>query len=148
MSVHPWMLVGPWYRWDEPGVKASGRGSRPAIEKYVTADFVSRFLAEPQRSVKFQDKDWVHEVVASSSAFSLTGKEYRKAEPECRKLFLDTHSRFYLVVVELHCDAAGFPSVDRDEVCEAGFVVRRRKPHIEPEIFEQFVGLLESNARM
>lgn len=146
MSNHPWMLVGPWYRWGEPGVKASGRRSRPAIEKYVTSDFVNRFLAEPQRSVKYQDKDFVHEVVAGSR-FSLSGTAYRKAEPECRKLFLDTHSRFYLVVAELHCDAAGFPSVDRDQVCEAGMVVRRRKPRVAPEIFDDFVALLEKNAQ-
>jgi hypothetical protein len=35
-----------------------------------------------------------------------------------------------MVVCELHCDAAGFPSVDRNEVCEAGFVVRRREVQI------------------
>src|SRR5206468_8487862 len=43
-----------------------------------------------------------------------------------RKIFLDTHKRFYLVACEVHCDAAGFPKVARDKICEAGFVVRRR----------------------
>ena len=42
-----------------------------------------------------------------------------------RKLFLDSHKRFYLVVCELHCDMPGFPSVNRDQVCEAGFAIRR-----------------------
>src|SRR5207253_2258648 len=41
-------------------------------------------------------------------------------------LFLDTHKRFYLVVCELHCDVAGLPNANPDEVCETGFVVRRR----------------------
>ena len=43
-----------------------------------------------------------------------------------RKIYLDTHSRHYLVVCELHCDVAGFPSPDAREVCQAGLVVRRR----------------------
>lgn len=43
-----------------------------------------------------------------------------------RKLFLPVHDRHYLVVCELHCDVPGFPAVDRRQVCQAGFVVRRR----------------------
>ena len=43
-----------------------------------------------------------------------------------RKLFLNTHKRFYLVVCELHCDAPGLPNAQHSDVLEAGFVVRRR----------------------
>ena len=42
-----------------------------------------------------------------------------------RKIYLDTHRRYYLVVCELHCDAPGFPTTSFDQVCQAGFVVRR-----------------------
>lgn len=43
-----------------------------------------------------------------------------------RKLYLPTHDRHYLVSCELHCDMPGFPAVPRSEVCQAGFVLRRR----------------------
>ena len=50
-----------------------------------------------------------------------------------RKIFLDTHKRFYLVVCQIHCDAPGLPARrTRDDVCEAGFVVRRRTTDIPP----------------
>ncbi len=148
MNSHPWMLVGPWYRWDEPGVNGSGRKSRPAVEKYASPDFVDRFLVEPQRSLKYREKDFVHEVKKGGSRYGLSGLTYRMVEPLCRKLFLDTHSRFYLVVAELHCDTTGFPSVARDQVCEAGLVVRRRKAQVAPEIFDDFVAALESGSRI
>jgi hypothetical protein len=47
-----------------------------------------------------------------------------------RKLFLPAHDRHYLVACELHCDVPGFPSVDRAQACQAGFVVRRRTAEI------------------
>ena len=43
-----------------------------------------------------------------------------------RKLFLPAHDRHYIVACELHCDIPGFPSVDRAQACQAGFVIRRR----------------------
>src|SRR5690606_8865099 len=60
-----------------------------------------------------------------------------------RKLFLPLHKRFYLVVCELHCDSAGFPSVGRDKVCEAGFVIRRRRLNVAEEHAPQAVALLK-----
>ncbi|SFV16944.1 hypothetical protein, partial [Pseudoduganella namucuonensis] len=50
----------------------------------------------------------------------------RLAPSDLRKLYLPSHDRHYLVTCELHCDVPGFPSVPRQEVCQAGFVVRRR----------------------
>ena len=60
-----------------------------------------------------------------------------------RKLFLDTHKRFYLVVCELHCDAPGFPSTTRDQVCEAGFVVRRRRTAMTPAQAKEAASILK-----
>lgn len=116
---HPWILPGPWYSWenrdvplsDPPPVAlnyAKGRISRPLIQKYCTSSFVSDFLSDPQQSLRFDGTDQHPE---------LSGLQ---------KIFLSTHNRFYLVVCELHCDAPGLPSVRRGDVCEAGFVVRRR----------------------
>lgn len=123
-ALHPWVLTGPWYRWPVPGSPASGRSARPALQKYPAADFVDRFLEEPQRSLVFGDEDFVHVVGDNGSRYGLS--KLVRLRTDRRKVFLDTHARFYLIVVELHCDLVGFPNVRREQVCEAGFVVRRR----------------------
>ncbi len=116
---HPWVLTGPWYRWPKPGAPASGRVAAPALQKYASPRFVDEFMKEPQRSLKYRAEDLVQHI--RGKALVTTG---------VRKLFLDSHSRHYLVVCELHCDAPGFPGVGRDQVCEAGFVVRRRSVRV------------------
>ena len=75
----------------------------------------------------WNDRDWVHHVVVpeEGSKYALTQAIYTILEPRTRKIFLPTHSRFYLIVFELHCDRPGFPSVRRECVAQAGFVVRR-----------------------
>jgi len=114
-QTHQWRLVGPWYRWntspEDPGQK---RTSRPIIQKYADSHHVEAFLKNPQRSLKYLAEDVVD-----------SGR---------RKVFLDTHERFYLITCELHCDTPGFPKVARDKVCEAGFVVRKRKTNIDDSI--------------
>ena len=130
---HPWLLLGPWYR-PEAGAGASvadtavasdasgaRRASRPVLQKYADAGFIDAFLREPQRSLRYHPRD---------RAYRIAGADGARARGNLRKVFLDTHSRFYLVVCELHCDAAGLPSVDRDAVCEAGLVIRRRRADV------------------
>ncbi len=133
MSNHPWKLVAPWYRWQRPGAPSVGRTSRPVFQKYDGPTLVAEFLKDPQSSLKFTTEDFVHEVrtLDPLNPAIYKGKPRRLSEfgyfpTSTRKLFLDTHKRFYLVVCELHCEMPGFPSVNRDEVCEAGFVIRRR----------------------
>jgi len=115
VNNHQWKLVGPWYRWnskfEDPGRE---RNSRPIIQKYADSNLVEAFIRNPQNSLKFLTED-----------VSRSGK---------RKIFLDTHSRFYLIVCELHCDVPGFPKVSREKVCEAGFVVRKRKVEVSEKI--------------
>lgn len=129
----PWLLVGPWYRWQRPGVPSAGRASRPVFQKYDSPKLVEEFLADPQHSLKFTDDDFVHEVMPLPKLVpEFINRKPRRQSPnkyvrtDTRKLFLDTHKRFYLIVCELHCDGTGFPTATRDQVCEAGFVVRRR----------------------
>ena len=136
-GAHPWLLVGPWYRWDNPRVPSTGRSSVPMIQKYESADFVNEFLRNPQHSLQFlESEDRVFEVTPRLTPIPLlngrrqTFSDNVMNNTGIRKLFLDTHKRFYLVVCELHCDMAGLPSVDCNEVCEAGFVVRRRATQI------------------
>jgi hypothetical protein len=133
VDKRPWLLLGPWYRWQRPGVPSAGRVSRPVFQKYDSPKLVEEFLADPQRSLKFTDDDFVHNVTALPKLVPefLNTKPRRQSpsklvKTDVRKLFLDTHKRFYLVVCELHCDGTGLPTATRDQVCEAGFVVRRR----------------------
>lgn len=132
MNNHQWKLVGPWYRWQRPGLPSAGRSSPPVFQKYEGSTFVTEFLRDPQRSLKFSAEDLVHEIKPLAPLNPPFYKGKRRLSDigylptETRKLFLDTHKRFYLVVCELHCDMPGFPSVNREQVCDAGFVVRRR----------------------
>jgi hypothetical protein len=118
---HPWMLVAPWWHW--PSQTGHGRTSHPALQKYETPDLVNTFLADPQLRLQFLDD--LDEVVTVSKPASVLSQPTRTATG-IRKLYLDTHHRHYLITCELHCDATGFPPVTRDQVCQAGFVIRRR----------------------
>ncbi len=121
---HKWMIVAPGYA---IGSGKSARASVPIIQKYDTSDLVNAFLKDPTKSMAFDDaddgEDLVHRVQQSTRVNKFFNLDY--VATRTRKLFLDTHKRFYLVVCEVHCDAFGFPRVDRDAICEAGFVVRR-----------------------
>jgi hypothetical protein len=52
------------------------------------------------------------------------------------------------LVCELHCDAPGFPNVDRKQVCEAGFVVRRRVPLVTPGLETTVSDLLRERTQL
>ena len=139
---HPWLLAGPWYRWQNPYDNHAGRLSRPVFQKYESSDFANQFLADPQKSLKFiEPDDLVRRPVRDPK-----GKLSLQTSA-IRKLYLDTHKRFYLVVCELHCDVAGFPNANRGEVCDTGFVVRRRVPRIPPAVQPATRKTLEELAR-
>lgn len=123
---HPWILAAPWYRWAQPGIAASGRGSAPVFQKYAAPTFVKDFLEEPQRSLLFVDEDHVFRVEEKSPRPKFSLSALQRVRTDRRKIFLDTHSRFYLVVMQLCCDQPGLPAVSRAQVCQAGFVVRRK----------------------
>jgi hypothetical protein len=138
-----WMVVAPWWRWTDPRLlppgqlvtpdTQKGRLSQPVFQKYDSPNLVNDFIHDPQRSLKFVDDDLVHSLQAAAPAPGLHGLPRRMSNyhylpdgTSTRKVFLPTHKRFYLVVCEVHCDAPGFPMVERDKICEAGFVIRRR----------------------
>jgi hypothetical protein len=143
---HDWLLVAPWYRWPRQAaeLKRAPRQTRPVLQKYEDSKLVDAFIADPQHSLKWNDDDWVYEVAALaartvggsgplkdkiSDQAVKHGKRYERylsTKTPVRKLFLDSHRRFYLVVCELHCDVAGFPAAKIGEVCQQGFVIRRR----------------------
>jgi hypothetical protein len=124
---HPWLLLAPWYRWPvAPGDPRHGRGTAPALQKYASSGFMAEFLKEPQRSLKWVAEDHVHRVEAKVPKPKYSLSSLVRVATDRRKLFRDVHSRFYLVVAELCCDRPGLPMVRRDQVFDAGFVVRRR----------------------
>jgi len=149
IAAHPWMLVAPWYRWQRQLAEESltPRRTRPVFQKFDRSDFAKEFTRDPQRSLRFLGQvDRVYNV-HSSPATKLGGKFARLYAPKprepgkpksderlisslvptgLRKLYLDIHKRYYLVVCELHCDAPGFPAVTPDQACQGGLVVRRR----------------------
>jgi hypothetical protein len=137
-AQHPWAIVAPWWKWPDPAATAGGRLTHPELLKYETSKLVDEFIKDPQRNLQWVDEDLVHIVqTAAAAGASSNGKPRRFSDLEyvidplrTRKIFLDTHKRFYLVVCQLHCDAPGFPRADRADVCEAGFVVRRRTTDI------------------
>ncbi|WP_214408245.1 hypothetical protein, partial [Pseudonocardia lacus] len=131
---HEWRLVAPWWYWPlldgdpAPGpddARRAVRVTRPQLQKYDDPNLVNTFLAAPQQRLAFVDPtDRVATVGTGIGTFPgpLT------LGP--RKLYLASHHRQYLVVCALHCDTAGFPHARRDDVCEAGFVVRRRAANV------------------
>lgn len=149
---HQWKLVAPWYRWQHAALPADGRKSAPVLQKFAGDDFIADFLAQPQHSLVFDTIDDVvsnldfvpavpggallnkvaslFPVDASGNPTKSKTNAYRSrlAPSDLRKLYLPSHDRHYLVTCELHCDAPGFPTVPRQQVCQAGFVVRRRTP--------------------
>jgi hypothetical protein len=124
-----WKLTAPWWRWPKLGTPDRDvRSLPPALQKYDTSDPVSLFVKEPQKALAYTDDDIVQKLVAGSGSGKLSSFTSATLVPTgTRKVFLPLHKRFYLVVVELHCDAPGFPNVARGKVCEAGMVVRRRR---------------------
>jgi hypothetical protein len=139
--VHDWRLVAPWWHWParNPGASTGeqataaelARRSAPVLQKYDSPDLVNTFLAEPQRRLSFRPgTDEVHAVTYKSKALTSVPTSTPNG---LRKLYLGSHHRQYLVVASLHCADPGFPSVDRDGVCQAGFVVRRRAMEVSEE---------------
>lgn len=137
----PIKVVGPWWSWQrqlDAGVHP--RRSRPWIQKFDRPDFVEGFLTQPQHSLKFgyDDQVFTYDKATRSVLGEFASRVFKpedvKATEEAplarkpsgvRKLFLDIHRRYYAVVVELRSDARGFPCRSTDDVCQAGFVIRR-----------------------
>jgi hypothetical protein len=128
----------PWYRWERRDGAEPERAinaGRPALHKYTSTAFVTDFLADPQRSVRFEEVD-EHQRVEAIPHVPLPGDARnrrrflattRQVPTGVRKLFSVVHQRFYIVAVGLHCEEPGFPRVDPADVAEAGFVVRRQR---------------------
>jgi hypothetical protein len=126
----PWRLTNPWYRNAAVGGRPARRAmGAPIIQKYAAPDPVTPFLDEPQRSLRLTCDDLAHHLFPSRHV--LLDAANRGREP--LKLFQPVHARSYLLVCELACDKPGLPPVPREQVCEAGFVIRRLVPDVPAE---------------
>lgn len=166
---HPWTVTAPWYDWARAGVPASGRGTRPLLQKFASDDFIKSFIQEPQRSLAFDARDdqihtaqfvqaqpgrFTNKIAALFPAKDAAGTPFNRGDPidklfksrlvgtGLRKLYLPSHARHYLVVCELHCDVPGLPPPGPDTVCQAGFVVRRQRLGFAPQFQGEALGLL------
>jgi len=143
---HPWSLTAPWWHW--PAVGTPNRNVRrlpPALQKYDTSDPVSAFVKEPQKSLLYDDQDRVQTLTLAGPVGTRASYSGGTLTPSgTRKVFLPIHKRFYLVVVELHCDSPGFPSVAREKACEVGMVIRRRQLSVGNEHSAQAVQILKT----
>lgn len=166
---HPWTVTAPWYDWAQAGVPASGRGTAPLIQKFASDKFIAEFLKEPQHSLLFDPRDdelhTAQFVQASPGQFAgklaalfpvkdAQGTPWNPGDPTgallksrlvgtgVRKLYLPSHARHYLVVCELHCDVPGLPPPAPQSVCQAGFVVRRRRLGFAPQFQGEALTLL------
>jgi hypothetical protein len=109
------MVVRPW--WRTPTRWHARPRTGPVLQMYEADDPVTPFMKNPQHSLKFHDEDYISRAGLSSLL----------------KVFLPSHKRFYLVVVEVHCDLPGFPTASRNDICEQGLVIRRRRQIVPPE---------------
>ena len=132
MADHPWALVGPWYRTESIGGPPASRTTAPIFQKYSDAKFMDKFVSEPQKSLHFACEDFVERLCIDPNR--VVTPELRQKFDDTLKLFHAAHSRFYIVVCELHCVLPGFPSVNREKVCESGFVIRRKVPVVDKNL--------------
>jgi len=152
-----WLLVAPWYRWGAQGVGTDGmtvRTTWPAFHKYAIPNPAGEFVKKPQHSLRFLESEdryeLPHALPPLGALLGLPGVRRRLSEIELvpttiRKLYLDTHRRFYLVVVQLIQDQPGYPCVDRAKVCQQGFVVRRRSFTVDRSAIDrEAVGILRA----
>jgi hypothetical protein len=120
MARHNWLLIAPQFAWTTVRRKTS-----PALLKYDTSDLVNLFIKKPDGFLPLTVDDQVYRVVRRHGRFKFFNLDL--AQTDTRKLYQNVHKRFYLVVFDVRCDALGFPRVNRDSICEAGFVIRRRE---------------------
>ncbi|GAA1032655.1 hypothetical protein GCM10009557_31860 [Virgisporangium ochraceum] len=129
-APHGMALRAPWYAClredtDRFGVEALS----PCIQKYDADDFVTKLVADPQRSLRWTPADyWSFPVLRTTDdrkTLRAVLSPYKMARSEIRKLYQPNHQRFYAVTAELFCDVAGLPRPGPGDDVAVRFVMRR-----------------------
>ncbi|SEI82675.1 hypothetical protein [Demequina mangrovi] len=123
------VMCSPWYFREREQVDLrSPLAHRPRLQMYDAPDFVDRMLADPADSVEFGADDvWTYPVPVTSPSGNGRARlaTSRLVPTHLRKLYQPLHERFYVVVVEVLCDAPGLPRAGRHEDITVGFRMRR-----------------------
>ncbi|MFI5979779.1 hypothetical protein ACIBEA_02760 [Streptomyces sp. NPDC051555] len=149
-AEHGFRALAPWYACERGGFdRFDPRALAPALQKYDRADFVTRLLADPRASLRF---DPAEDVWSYPVPVALGDREpgrarfatHRLVRTGLRKLYQPSHDRFYAVVVELFCDRPGLPRPQSAEGLEVGFVMRRRRMDLTapPQVLRRLAGRL------
>jgi len=124
-------LRAPWYERERGGFDLRDpRARRPTIQMYDRADFVDQVTKDPGNSLKFTlDDRWSYPVPVIPGG-SAKGRDRfitsKLVHTSLRKLYQPSHSRFYVVVVEVFCDTPGLPRAGSHGDIGVSLVMRRQ----------------------
>ncbi|MFT3971750.1 MAG: hypothetical protein QM695_16100 [Micropruina sp.] len=123
-------MRSPWYdRVRESIDLRSPAAMRPRLQMYDSTQFVKQLRRDPADSVAFGPDDvWTYPVPTTPSLSD--GSRLRLATSKLvrthlRKLYQPVHQRFYVVVVEVFCDAPGLPRAGSHDEIGVSFRMRR-----------------------
>ncbi len=124
------VLRSPWYDRVREGIDLrSPTAMRPRLQMYDNPQFVKQLLWDPADSVTFGDDDvWTYPVPATPSITDNTRLRLATSKlvrTNLRKLYQPIHQRFYVVVVEVFCDAPGLPRAGLHDEIDVSFQMRR-----------------------
>lgn len=133
MNGTGFVLRAPWYsRIRENLDLRSPEARRPLIQMYDNSAFVDELLRDPADSLTFGDDDtWSYPVpvkpTVDESHPRLAFATSRLIATDLRKLYQPIHERYYVVVVEVFCDAPGLPRAGGHDDITVEFRMRRRR---------------------
>jgi hypothetical protein len=127
-------LRAPWYVRARRGIDLrDARSLRPVIQMYDRTDFVDRLLEDPGHSLAFTLDDRFSYPRARTPSGTGIGRfvTHELVHTRMRKLYQPSHNRFYVVVVEVFCDAPGLPRAGSHQDLTVSMVVRRRQTSLQ-----------------
>jgi hypothetical protein len=136
------VLRAPWYVRERRGTGLRDpRSLRPVVQMYDRTDFVDQLLADPGHSLAYglEDRYSYPRAKAPTGAGTGIGRflTHELVHTRMRKLYQPSHNRFYVVVVEVFCDAPGLPRAGSHRDISVSMVVRRRLTSLQGTPAEQ-----------
>lgn len=130
MTASGFVLRAPWYVRQRDGLDLrSPRSRRPELQMYDSSSFSDQLLRDPADSVEFGSDDlWSYPVPVVPDLNDKTRLRLATSAlvtTNLRKLYQPMHQRFYVVVVEVFCDAPGLPRAGSHDDISVAFRMRR-----------------------